>query len=97
MAILGVETAYGVNFGKYRVIDVLTTKRYDGTLRRPKFHKKNEAWEERYPFKFTRKELLQGKPRTPNKKPLLGAPNIPGKPFGGIIGGQVLITQRLRP
>ncbi|MBD3793050.1 MAG: lytic murein transglycosylase B [Campylobacterales bacterium] len=26
IGILGIETAYGVNFGKYRVIDVLTTK-----------------------------------------------------------------------
>jgi len=37
-AILGVETAYGVNFGKYRVIDVLTTKSMTGH-RRSKFYR----------------------------------------------------------
>jgi len=37
LAILGVETAYGVNFGKYRVIDVLTTKSMTGH-RRSKFY-----------------------------------------------------------
>ncbi len=36
--ILGVETAYGVNFGKYRVIDVLTTKSMTGH-RRSKFYR----------------------------------------------------------
>ncbi len=38
LAILGVETAYGVNFGKYRVIDVLTTKSMTGH-RRSKFYR----------------------------------------------------------
>ncbi len=37
IGILGIETAYGVNFGKYRVIDVLTTKSMLGG-RRAKFY-----------------------------------------------------------
>jgi membrane-bound lytic murein transglycosylase B len=38
IGILGIETAYGVNFGKYRVIDVLTTRSMLGG-RRSSFYK----------------------------------------------------------
>lgn len=39
VGIIGIETAYGVNFGKKRVIDVLTTKSMTGD-RREKFYSK---------------------------------------------------------
>jgi len=54
IGIIGIETAYGVNFGKKRVIDVLTTKSMTGDRRENFYTKQLESF-----LVMTRKSNLQ--------------------------------------
>ena len=54
VGIIGIETAYGVNFGKKRVIDVLTTKSMTGDRRENFYTKQLESF-----LVMTRKSNLQ--------------------------------------